>query len=447
MHLAGGGFLGAAMGGLWAEAGEIQDAGLPPQLEPKAKTVIFLFMCGGVSHIDTFDPKDNKWAGKLIDAVGFGDNLAEMKRPVIPCQRTFTRYGESGIPVSDWFPHVGSMIDEIAVVRSMWCHEGNHFPAVIETCTGHRGRQFDHPALGSWISYALGSANKNLPTFVNIGRPSSPVQLTGGYLGATVAATPFQPGDVPIPNLNPPTGSTAAERERQMQALTELNEEFRRQYEINSNIAARAKAYELAGRMQLAAPELVDFSQEPAHVMDLYGIGQKETDDFGRQLLLARRLAEQGIRFIQICHAGGGNGGWDAHGDINTHAPLCRATDQPIAGLLRDLKQRGMLDQTLVVWTSEFGRTPWSQNTTGRDHNPRGYTSWLAGGGIKGGTVHGATDEVGYKAVEDPHYYSDLHATILRQLGINYRALEVTVQGRPTRLVEEGFGPITAVLG
>src|SRR5207248_2756771 len=165
-----------------------------------------------------FDPKDNKWAGKLIDVVGFGDNLAAMKRPVIPCLRTFTRYGQSGIPVSDWFPHVGSVIDEIAVVRSMWCHEGNHFPAVIETCTGHRGRQFDHPTLGSWVSYALGSANKNLPTFVNVGRPSSPVQLTGGYLGATVAATPFQAGAEPIPNLGPPA-ATAVDRDRLMQAL------------------------------------------------------------------------------------------------------------------------------------------------------------------------------------------------------------------------------------
>ena len=447
LHQAAGGFVGAAMGGVLAEAGEIEDASLPHQLEPKAKTVIFLFMCGGVSHIDTFDPKDNKWAGKLIDAVGFGDNLAEMKRPVIPCHRTFTRYGESGIPVSDWFPHVGSMIDDIAVVRSMWCNEGNHFPAVIETCTGHRGRPFDHPSLGSWISYALGTANKNLPTFVNIGRPSSPVQLTGGYLGATESATPFQPGDTPIPNLKPPRSGSATERERQMRTLFELNQEFRQQYDINSEISARAKVYELAARMQLAAPELVDFSNEPDHVKDLYGINPKETDDFGRQLLLARRLAQQGVRFIQVCHAGGGNGGWDAHGDINSHAPLCRATDQPIAGLLRDLKQQGMLDQTLVVWSSEFGRTPWSQNTTGRDHNPRGYTSWLAGGGIKGGTVHGATDDVGYKAVQDPHYYSDLHATILRQMGLNHHKLEVTVQGRPMRLVEEGYGPITEVLG
>jgi hypothetical protein len=225
-----------------------------------------------------------------------------------------------------------------------------------------------------------------------------------------------------------------------------LNQEFRQQYEINLNLSARAKAYELAARMQMAAPELVNFSSEPQSVMDLYGIGQKETDDFGRQLLLARRLAEQGVRFIQICHAGGGNGAWDAHGDINSHAPLCRATDQPIAGLLRDLKQRGMLDQTLVVWSSEFGRTPWSQNTTGRDHNPRGYTCWLGGGGVKGGTVHGATDEVGYKAVEDPHYYSDLHATILRQIGLDPKKLEVNVRGRPMRLVEEGNGPITAIL-
>ncbi len=446
LHQAGGGFLGVALGGLWAEAGEIPDARLGPHFPPRARSVIFLFMCGGVSHLDTFDPKGNKWAGKLIDVVGFGDNLAEMKQPVIPCRRTFTRYGKSGIPVSDWFPHVGGVIDEIAVVRSMWCHEGNHFPAVIETCTGHRGRQFDHPSFGSWIVHALGSANRNLPTFVNIGRPSSPVQLTGGYLGATVAATPFQPGATPVPNLYPPAGTSAAERERRMQALEDLNQEFRERYAINSDIAARAHAYELAARMQLAAPEVVDFSREPAQVRALYGIDEAATDDFGRQLLLARRLAERGVRFIQVCHAGGGNGAWDAHGDIESHAPLCRATDKPIAGLIRDLKQRGMLDETLVVWTSEFGRSPWSQNTTGRDHNPRGYTAWLAGGGVKGGTVHGATDEVGYKAEQNPHYYSDLHATILRQLGLDHKKLTIGVLGRTMKLVEDGQGPIEAIL-
>jgi hypothetical protein len=445
IHQIGGGFLGLALGGLWAEAGEIKEVALGPHHVAKAKSVIFLFMCGGVSHIDTFDPKDNKWAGKFIDAVGFGDNQAAMKRPVIPCLRTFTRHGKSGIPVSDWFPHVGGVIDEIAVVRSMWCHEGNHFPAVIETQTGHRGRAFDHPAFGSWVSYALGSANKNLPTFVNLGRPSSPIQLTGGYLGASAAATPFQAGETPIPHLHPPRGGSAAERERQMQVLQTMSQEFRERYAVNSDIQARAQAYELAARMQVSAPEVVDFSYEPDHVKALYGIDEKETEEFGKQLLLARRLAEKGVRFIQICHAGGGNGAWDSHGDMKTHGPLCRATDKPIAGLIRDLKQRGMLEETLVVWTSEFGRTPWSQNTTGRDHNPKGYSSWMAGGGIKGGVIHGGTDEVGYKAVDSPHYCSDLHATILHQLGLNHHKMEIQTLGRTMRLIEDG-SPIRSIL-
>jgi hypothetical protein len=269
--------------------------------------------------------------------------------------------------------------------------------------------------------------------------------LTGGYLGAAVAATPFQAGGTPVPNLYPPRGGSSAGRERQMQLLHEMNREFREQYAVNSDIQARAKAYELAARMQLSAPGAVDFSGEPDHVKALYGIGESETEEFGKQLLLARRLAEQGVRFIQICHAGGGNGAWDSHGDMKTHAPLCRATDKPIAGLIRDLKQRGMLDETLVVWTSEFGRTPWSQNTTGRDHNPRGYTCWLAGGGIRGGTVHGGTDEVGYRAVDSPHYYSDLHATIIHQLGLDAKTMEVQTLGRTFRLVEDGE-PISAVI-
>lgn len=439
---AGGGFLGLALGELFAKGAPAPaDA-----LQAKAKSVIFLFMCGGVSHIDTFDPKDNRLAGTLIDATGFGDNQAEMKRPVIPCLRTFTRHGQSGTPVSDWFPHIGSVIDEIAVVRSMFCNEANHFPAAIECCTGHQGRLFDHPTLGSWVVNALGSTNENLPAFVNIGRPSSPVQVTGGYLGASLAATPFQPGAEPVPNLNPPRGTSPAERERRMRALYDLNREFRELHSVNADIAARARSYELAARMQLSAPEAVDFSNEPRHILDLYGIGVAETDEFGKQMLLARRLAERGVRFIQVCHAGGGNGAWDAHSDIRIQGPLCRATDKPIAGLIRDLKQRGMLDETLVVWTSEFGRTPWSQNTTGRDHNPRGFTSWLAGGGVRGGVVHGATDEFGYRAVEDRHYFSDLHATIVRQLGIDPNRMEVHLQGRALRLMEAGSEPIEAIL-
>jgi hypothetical protein len=440
------GLFGPAIGALWADDGKAP-AGVTGQFPRKAKSVILLFMCGGVSHIDTFDPKDNKWAGLMMDAIGFGDNLAERKRPVIPCRRTFTRYGQSGIPVSDWFPHVGGVIDEIAVVRSMWSHETNHFPAVIEMTTGHRGRQFDYPTLGSWVSYALGTANKDLPAFVNIGRPSSSVQLSGGYLGAAHSATPFQRGDTPIRDLNPPEDLSSAERERQMQALEKLNREFRETYALNSDIAARVRSYELAARLQLSAPPLVNFANEPKSVLDLYGIGEKATDDFGRQLLLARRMAEKGVRFIQICHAGGGNGAWDSHFDMATHEPLCRATDKPIAGLIKDLKQRGMLDSTLIVWTSEFGRTPWSQHDDkGRDHNSRGFTSWFAGAGVKGGVVHGATDDVGYKAVEHRHYISDLHATIVRQAGLDYTKMQFNFNGRTFHLVEEGDGPIMDIL-
>ncbi len=439
------GFLGTAMSSLWADEGKLmQDARLPGT--PKAKSVIYLFLCGGVSHIDTFDPKDNKYAGKIMDAIGFGDNNAPMKRPVIPILRTFKQYGKSGIPVSDWFPNIGESIDEFAVVRSMWCHQTNHFPAVLEHATGKPLRQFEYPCLGSWVTYALGTANKNLPTFVNMGRPSSPVQLTGGYLGASYSATPFQAGDVPIPNLLPRKGSTAQERDRRMEALAQMDQQFRSDYQTVSEVAARARAFELAGTMMLKAPAIVDFSTEPEHVRAMYGIGVKETEAFGKQLLLARRLAENGVRFIQICHGGGGNGSWDAHDDMKSHGPLCRSVDRPIAGLVQDLKQRGMLDSTLVVVTSEFGRTPWSQNTTGRDHNAMGFTTLLAGGGVKGGVIEGATDEVGYKAVEKPHYISDLQATILRQTGLDYKKMDFLLNGRPFHFVEEGDGPIQAIL-
>src|ERR1700733_5827083 len=276
------GFMGSGLGGLWADGGRIGAARLAG--EPKAKSVIYLFMCGGVSHIDTFDPKDNKYAGKIMDAIGFGDNNAPMKRPVIPILRTYKQYGQSGIPVSDWFPNVGEVIDDVAVVRSMYCHQTNHFPAVLEGSTGKPLRQFEHPTLGSWVSYALGTANKNLPTFVNIGRPSSPVQLSGGYLGSSYAATPFQPGDVPIPNLLPPKSSGGGQRDRQMLALHELNKQFREDYAIESEMAARSRAYELAGSLMLKAPEIVDFSTEPQHVRDLYGIGAPDTDDFCKQV-------------------------------------------------------------------------------------------------------------------------------------------------------------------
>ena len=439
------GFLGSAIANLFAsEGGAGEDARLASG--GKAKSVILLFMCGGVSHIDTFDPKDDGLAGKMIDAVGFGDNQAKMLRPVIHSGRTFKKYGQSGIPVSDWFPNIGGIVDEIALVRSFYCHEVNHFPAVIEMFTGHRDRLAAHPSLGSWTTYSLGTANRNLPSFVNIGRPSSPNQLSAGYLGAVHAATPFLTGDSPIENLRPPAGQNASDREQQMRTLENLNREFRERYAIESEIAARLQTYELAARMQTSAPEAVDFSKEPRHVLDLYGIGGKSTDAFGRQLLMARRLAERGVRFIQVCHGGGGNGNWDAHGDMITHEPLCRETDQPVAGLIQDLKQRGLLDSTLVVWASEFGRTPWSQNTKGRDHNPRGFCAWLAGAGVKKGVIHGATDEVGYHAVENRHYIADLQATILELAGLDYRKMEFRVANRTVRFLDQCDGPIRAIL-
>ena len=441
-----GGFFGAALGGLLADEGKLAGGQFAPTLPVKAKSVIYMFMCGGVSHLDTFDPKDQKYAGMMMNGTSFGDSVAPIKRPVIPCIRTFKPAGKSGIPVSDILPNIAGVIDEIAVVKSMWNHEGNHFPAVIETATSHRGRAFDHASFGGWVSYALGSANRNLPTYVNIGRPSSPVQLTGGYLGSTSAATPFQAGETPIPNLYPPQGSTTAERELQMQTLLKMNEEFRNVYEVNTDIKGRVQSYELAARMQLAAPEIVEFSKEPQHILDLYGIGPKDTDEFGRQLLMARRLVEKGVRYIQICNGGGGNGSWDAHVDMKAHEKSCLGVDKPIAGLIRDLKQRGLLDSTLVVFASEFGRTPWSQNTTGRDHNPKAYAVWFSGGGVKGGMTHGETDDVGYEAVQDRHYCSDIHSTILHQIGLDHEKLKIAVFGRTFKLVEEGGGPIQAIL-
>ena len=348
--------------------------------------------------------------------------------------------------MSDWFPHVGGVIDDIAVVRSMWCNEGNHFPAVIETCTGHRGRQFDHPTFGSWVSYALGTANKNLPTFVNIGRPSSPVQLTGGYLGATVAATPFQAGETPIPNLYPPEGGSAAERERQMQALLELNREFRERYAINSDIAARAKAYELAARMQLSAPEVVDFSREPQHVTGPLR-HRREGDRRFRPAAAPRPAAGGAGRALHPglpCRRRQRRLGRPRrHQDARPAVPGDRQADrrpdprpQAARHARRDAGGLGERVRPQPVVAEHDRPRP----------QPQGLYAWLAGGGVKGGVVHGATDDVGYKAVEHPHYYSDLHATILHQLGLDYQKMEVKTLGRTMKLVEEGDGPIKEIL-
>jgi hypothetical protein len=416
-----------------------------PHMPVRAKSVIFLYMCGGVSHIDTFDPKGNRWAGKMMEITG-SNNGRTQKRPVIHCPRVFTRYGESGIPVCEWFPHVGGVIDEIAVVRSMTTPEIGHFQAAIQMSTGHRRRTFDHPSLGAWVSYSLGSANNNLPTYVNMGRPLSPLQTAGGYFGASEAATPFQASGPPLRNLQIPKSISSDLRQRQMNLLSRMNGEFHHRYAMESEISARVRSYELAARLQTSAPEAVDIRNEPKYITDLYGIDNQESEPFGRQALIARRLVERGVRFVQICHGGKNNGDWDSHDSVEDHAPLCRQTDKPIAGLIKDLKQRGLLDSTLVVWASEFGRTPWSQNTVGRDHNPHGFSVWLAGGGVQGGRIHGATDEIGLRAVENPHGIGDLQATILQQMGLNYTEMEVEVNGAPAKIIDECEGPIDAIL-
>ena len=317
---AGGRFLGSALGALWARGRQDERRRACPAT-PKAKSVIFLFMCGGVSHIDTFDPKDNKYAGKLIDAIGFGDNIAQMKRPVIPCLRTFTHYGKSGIPVSDWFPNVGGVIDEFAVVRSMWCHETNHFPGGDRDATG-KPRPPVRPSLPWELGLLRARHRQQESADVREHRPA----VLAGAIDGRLSGRELLRHAVParrrrrFPNLNPPKASHGrASATGRCRRSLELNKQFREDYAIESgHRGARASAYELAARMQLKAPAIVDFSSEPEHVKRLYGIGEKETDDFGRQLLLARRLAENGVRFIQICHAGGGNGAWDAHGDMKT---------------------------------------------------------------------------------------------------------------------------------
>ncbi|MEO2045322.1 MAG: DUF1501 domain-containing protein [Pirellulales bacterium] len=419
---------------------------LTTHMPARAKSVIFFFMCGGVSHMDTFDPKDNRWAGKMVDTTN-SNNGRPQSRPVLYCPRTFTRYGNSGTPVCEWFPHIGSVVDELAVIRSMRTHHIGHFQAAIQMATGHKRQVFDYPSLGSWISHSLGSVNENLPTFVNMGRPSSPLQASGGFFGAKEAATPFQANGMPLRNLQLPSGVSDLQRRRQMDSLAKLNEQFHQEFAFESEITARAKSYELAARLQMSAPEAVNFNDESQHVLNMYGIDEEVTNPFGRQTLLARRLVERGVRFIQICHGGRGNGDWDSHDSVADHAPLALQTDKPIAGLIKDLKQRGLLDTTLVVWASEFGRTPWSQNTIGRDHNPYGFSVWLAGGGIKGGIVHGATDDIGHKAIDSPHYVGDLQATILKQMGLDYEQMEVEINGAPHQVIEECDGPIEAILG
>jgi hypothetical protein len=366
-----------------------------------------------------------------------------------PLQVGYKKHGKSGIEVSDWWPQIAACVDDISFVRSMWTTDNDH-AAQLQFHTGRHVFEGFHPTVGAWVHYALGALSDNLPQFVVIGSP--PGDCCGGvaahgasYLGPEHAGVPLavDPAN-PLPFGTPGNTVTREGRAKQMELLRELNGIANVQYPDDPSLRARVKAYELAAKMQLAVPEVMDLSKETKETQDLYGLNEPATATYGRQCLVARRLAERGVRFIQMYDGGGGGGGWDAHSKLkDNHSKNIARVDRPIAGLLKDLKRTGMLDDTLVVWATEFGRTPGAENADGRDHHPYGFTVWLAGGGLKGGVVHGKTDEIGFHAVEDRHYVTDVHATILHQLGLDPRALEIPGHKR----LEMDFGkPIAPII-
>ncbi|MEL7337814.1 MAG: DUF1501 domain-containing protein, partial [Planctomycetota bacterium] len=362
----------------------------------------------------------------------------------------YRKWGESGLEISDWWPHVAAQADDLCLVRSVWTEDSNH-GAQLQFHTGRHRVDGFFPTIGSWVNYGLGSLNDNLPEFVVMGSPIA--DCCGGqeahranYLGPQFDGVPLKidPAN-PLPFAKPPQGVFQQEQIGEFDLLRKLNTITAQQYPDDDSIRARMRSYELAFRMQMAVPDIVRFEDETKSTQQRYGFEQKETRAFGQQMLAARRLVERGVRFVQVYHgSSGGAGRWDAHKGLKAgHAKLCREVDQPIGALLADLKQRGMLDETLVVWASEFGRTPGSQHSNGRDHHPYGFTVWMAGGGIKGGMAHGATDEIGFHAVENRHYVTDIHATILQQLGLDPR--ELAVPGR--KRLEKEFGhPIHEVI-
>ncbi len=404
----------------------------------RAKNVIFLFMEGGPSHLDTFDPKPKlaELAGKPIPP-SFGrviTAMGEFDSPILASKRSWKQYGQSGLWVSDWLPHIAGCADDLAVIRSCWSDGINHSSGVCQMNTSSilAGR----PSLGSWVSYGLGTENQDLPAFVVMQDNASsvingPRNWGSGFMPAVYQGTRITAGSEPIPYLNPPEGVSADEQRGKLDFLTEMNREHaatRSQSELDARIAS----YELAFRMQAEAPEAVDLSKETAATKALYGIDEKETADFGRMCLLSRRLVERGVRFVQLYSGAGSQ--WDSHAKIEeNHSKLCRGMDKPVAGLLKDLKSRGLLESTLVIWGGEFGRTPMSEKGDGRDHNPTGFTMWMAGGGVKGGQTIGSTDEVGLHAVEDRLHVHDLHATILWLMGLDNMGLIYKYKGRPER--------------
>ncbi len=453
------GFGAVALAALMGE--RVLAAPTPPSAAPwkiaqrtgRAKNVIFCFMEGGPSHLDTFDRKPllNELAGQKLPASFKPPVLAmgESNAPLLASKRTWKESGQSGLVVSDWFENVAQHADDLAVIRSCVSDGINHAGGVCQMNTGSifGGR----PSLGAWVSYGLGTENQNLPGFVVI-KDSEGTVVNGvrnwgnGFMPAVYQGVEFSADGPPIKYLENPKGITAERQRDKLDLLAALNQGYGATRTDNTELDARIRAYELAYKMQAEAPQAVDLSKETEATKALYGMNAPETAVYGRNCLLARRLVENGVRFIQLYSGAGSK--WDSHAKLEeNHSKLCRAVDKPIAGLLTDLKARGLLDETLVIWGGEFGRTPMSEKGDGRDHNPTGFTMWMAGGGVKGGQVIGATDELGLYAVEDRLHVHDLHSTILHLLGVDHTKLIYPHKGRPERIDQNEGHAYTKITG
>jgi hypothetical protein len=411
-----------------------------PPIQPAAHNVIFLFMAGGPSQLETFDHKPllNKLHGQPRPKE-FGEakyQFIKNDAKLLGTKRSFRKFGESGIEVSDLFPQISTCVDDIAVVRSCFGDQVVHSAAQYELFSGRTVPGF--PSMGSWGLYGLGAETNSLPAYVVMPDPLGALEAgqpmyMNGFLPAAYQPTMFRPGKKPVLNLDLPPHIDIKQRQKTLQLVRNLNEATLQTGD--DELEARLKSYELAARMQTRAPEIFDLRQETKETLDLYGVGQQPTDDYGRRCLMARRLVENGVRFTCVVSGGGpGNMQWDAHADIEeNHLRKASETDRPVAGLLKDLKRRGLLDETLVLWGGEFGRSPEAQGN-GRDHHNLGFSMFMAGGGIKGGTVVGATDDIGLRAVESPHHFRDIHATMLHQLGLDQHKLTYRHLGRDERL-------------
>ena len=431
-------------------AGEINSAGALDPMAPrashypaKAKAIIWLFMEGAPSSVDLFDPKPEltKRDGQRIAIDVFNGNPG----PLMKSPFSFKQYGQSGAWVCEKYPNVAKHVDDFAFIKSLYSESNDHVPALYQINTGIARPGF--PSAGAWITYGLGSESQNLPGYVVLGNTQGvkggPLNWSAGFLPTSYQGTLFRSSGAPILNLNRPENVTRDDQRAQLDFMKRINTGHLEQHEGEPDLLARIQSFELAYRMQMEASDLTDFAGESKETRELYGLDQDHSKSVGTKCLMARRLIERGVRFVQVYS----DGEWDAHSDLKgNHSKHCAATDVPIHGLLTDLKRRGLMDSTLVIWGGEFGRMPVSQGNGGRDHNPNGFMAWMTGAGIKGGTSYGETDEIGYKAVTDRTSVHDLHATMLHLLGMDHQKLTYFHNGRSYRLTDVAGEVINRIL-